>query len=425
MEGFLLIIFFMVALFLNIPICFALAISALTLLLITHSAPVGLIIQSLFSATDSFPLMAVPLFILAGEVMVRGGISEKLIILSRVLIGRINGSTGMVGVLSSMFFAAVSGSGPATVSAIGGTMIPAMTEENYDKSFATALMSAAGSIGPVIPPSIAFIIYGVIARVSISDLFIAGIIPGILMGISLMFLVYFVTIKYDFGIKSTREKFNFKEIFKAFKEAMWGIIMPIIVLGGIYAGIFTPTEAAVIAVDYGLIISLFVYKGLKWRDLPKVFFEASLTSGTVLILVGCATAFGRMMVIEGVPEAISKGILGVTSNKIFLLLLVNLVLFIIGMFVETLAAIIIFAPLLLEIVIPLGINPIHFGIIMVVNLVIGMCTPPVGVNLFVGTRIANIAMEDTFKWLIPIIGVLLVDLLIITFVPQISMVLLN
>jgi len=303
MEGFLLIIFFMVALFLNIPICFALAISALTLLLITHSAPVGLIIQSLFSATDSFPLMAVPLFILAGEVMVRGGISEKLIILSRVLIGRINGSTGMVGVLSSMFFAAVSGSGPATVSAIGGTMIPAMTEENYDKSFATALMSAAGSIGPVIPPSIAFIIYGVIARVSISDLFIAGIIPGILMGISLMFLVYFVTIKYDFGIKSTREKFNFKEIFKAFKEAMWGIIMPIIVLGGIYAGIFTPTEAAVIAVDYGLIISLFVYKGLKWRDLPKVFFEASLTSGTVLILVGCATAFGRMMVIEGVPEA--------------------------------------------------------------------------------------------------------------------------
>jgi len=419
MIGLLIIALFLGALFLNIPVAISLGISALVTLLITKSLPLGFAIQSFFTSGDSFPLLAVPFFILAGDIMMQGGISKRLVNFSSKLIGGVTGGLGMITVFTCMIFASISGSGPATVAAIGSIMIPAMIADNYDKSFSCALAATAGSLGPIIPPSISFIIYGIIANVSITELFIAGIIPGIFMAVALMIFVFIIAKKNNYGIQTT-ERVSAKELFKAFNEAKWSLLVPVIILGGIYGGVFTPTEAAIIAADYGLIIGIFVYKEITIKDLPKIFAKTSLTSGTVLILVGCATAFGRLLTMEQVPIMIANTILGISSNKIIILLLINIFLFFVGMLIETLAAIIILAPLLLSIVQPLGVSPLHFGIIMVVNLVIGMCTPPVGVNLFVASSIGNIKIEQMFKWLIPLVGVLLAVLMLFTYVPQLT-----
>lgn len=416
-EVFLIFGLFIAFLLVGIPIAISLAFASIGAILTLHTTPLSFVVQSLFSASDSFPLMAVPFFILAGDIMIHGGISKRLVDFANSVCGTIAGGLGIVTVFACMIFAAISGSGPATVAAIGGIMIPAMIEAGYDKRFAAALSSVAGSLGPIIPPSISFIIYGILANVSITELFIAGIIPGILLGISLMVLTYFVAKKYNYG---SEKKFSIRELLKAFNEAKWGLLVPIIILGGIYSGIFTPTESAIVACDYALIVSLFIYKEIKLKDIPKIFAASSLTSGTCLILVGCATVFGRLLAMEQVPILIAQAILGISSNKIIVLLLINVFLFIVGMFIETLAAIIILTPLLLSIVEPLGVSPLHFGMIMVVNLVIGMSTPPVGVNLFVASRIANIKIEKTFSWVIPLICASLVVLMFVTYIPQLS-----
>jgi C4-dicarboxylate transporter DctM subunit len=416
-EVFLIFGLFIAFLLIGIPIAISLAFASIGAILTLHTTPLSFVVQSLFSASDSFPLMAVPFFILAGDIMIHGGISKRLVDFANSVCGTTAGGLGIVTVFACMIFAAISGSGPATVAAIGGIMIPAMIEAGYDKRFAAALSSVAGSLGPIIPPSISFIIYGILANVSITELFIAGIIPGILLGISLMVLTYFVAKKYNYG---SEKKISSRELLKAFNEAKWGLLVPIIILGGIYSGIFTPTESAIVACDYALIVSLFIYKEIKLKDIPKIFAASSLTSGTCLILVGCATVFGRLLAMEQVPILVAQAILGISPNKIIVLLSINVFLFIVGMFMETLAAITILTPLLLSIVKPLGVSPLHFGMIMVVNLVIGMSTPPVGVNLFVASRIANIKIEETFSWLIPLICASLVVLMFVTYIPQFS-----
>lgn len=423
MEGLILIGIFVILLLINVPICYALGASSVAYILIFKNLPLAFITQALVAASDSFPLMAVPFFILAGDIMASAGISKRLVDFCKSLVGHITGGLGMVTIIACGIFAAISGSGPATVAAIGGIMIPEMIKEGYDTRYSSALSAASGTLGPIIPPSISFIMYAVVSGQSITKLFAAGFVPGFLMIISLMLYNYYTSKKYNFGQKVQRV--STKDIFKSFNYAKGALFMPIIILGGIYAGIFTPTEASVVACIYGIIVGMFIYKDLKFKDLFNILKSSSLTAGTVLLLVGCATAFGQLLTFEQVPKAISEFMLGLTNNKYVMLMIINIFLFIVGMLMETLAAIIIFAPLLLGIVLPLGIDPLHFGVIMVVNLVIGMCTPPVGVNLFVGAGLGKVKIEDLMRWALPMIGMLIISLLIVTYLPSLVLFLPN
>ena len=413
-------IFFAVALLLNLPIAISLGISAVMFLLLLSSLPVDLVIQSYISGVDSFPLLAVPFFILAGDIMVEGGISIRLVRFSMSLMKNIRGALGLVAVLTAAIFAAISGSGPATVAAVGSVMIPSMIRNGYDRSFTCALLASAGTLGPVIPPSICFIIYGLVAQQSITDLFIAGVIPGLMMAGALMLVVRFVAKRYNYGAAS--ETVSVRE---AFGEAKWSLLVPGIILGGIYGGLFTPTEAAVIACMCAIFIGIFIYKEITFTGLYAVFARAALVNGTVLILVATATAFGRLLAMEGVPRLLTAQLMAFSNNKFVILLLINVFLFLVGMVMETLAAVIILAPLFLTLIVPLGVNPIHFGVIMTVNLVIGMCTPPVGVNLFVAARIGSVPIEVMFKWLAALLGALAVVLFLVTYIPQLSLFLPN
>jgi C4-dicarboxylate transporter DctM subunit len=422
-QGIFIFVVFFIALFMNIPVAFSLGIASVATIIFFDTLPLGYVIQAFFSSGDSFPLLAVPFFILAGDIMMQGGISSRLINFCKSLMGTKRGGLGVITVFASMIFASISGSGPATVAAIGGLLIPAMINEGYDRGYACSLGATAGALGPIVPPSISFVVYGVIAQVSITELFIAGVVPGTLMAIALVIFVKITSNKHEFGV--VREKATFREKIVAFKEAIWALMVPVIILGGIYGGIITPTEAAIIACVYGIIVGLFIYKEITLKDLPNIFAKSALTSGTVLVLIGCATAFGRILAVQHIPTMIAEAILGLTDSKILILLLINVVLFITGMFMETLAAIVILGPLLLSVVNPLGINPVHFGMIMVLNLVIGQCTPPVGVNLYVAARVGSIKFERMFKWLIPLIIVLLVVQMLITFIPGLSLVLVD
>lgn len=417
--GFMFLIFFFISLALGIPIAYALGIGTVVVVFMSGIVPIDLIIQTFFTSGDTFPLLAVPFFILAGDIMLEGGISSRLVNFGKVMLGHVSGSLGLITVFTCLLFAAISGSGPATTAAIGGIMIPAMIKDGYDEGYATSLTAAAGSLGPVIPPSITFIIYGIIASVSITDLFIAGILPGVVVAGILAMFVIMTSKKNNFGT-TKQERASGRQKWRAFNEAKWAILVPVIILGGIYGGLVTPTEAAIIACDYGLIVGLFIYKELNLKNLPKIFFKSALTSGTVLILVGAATAFGKVLTLARIPQTVSDWILGISDNTIVILMIINAVLLLTGMFMETLAAVIILAPLMLAIVIPLGVSPIHFGVIIVCNLVIGQCTPPVGVNMFVAAGIANIRVERMFRWLFKFILVMIAALLVITFVPALS-----
>jgi C4-dicarboxylate transporter DctM subunit len=407
---------FALLLILTVPIGIAIGLSTLITIIFSGTLPVEFLAKELVTAVDSFPLMAVPFFILAGEIMGKGGISERLFKVANSLVGNRTGGFAIATIITCMFFAAISGSGPATVAAIGGIMIPAMVRQGYDKKFATAVVAAAGSIGVIIPPSIPMVIYGVTGNVSIGDLFIAGIVPGILVGLGMMVWAYYYSKKM--GYKGMDEPTSIKKIGQAFWEAKWAMLIPIIILGGIYGGFFTPTEAAVIAVVYGLFASMVLYRELSIKQLPKVITDSALTTATVLIIVGTANAFGRLLTIEQVPTQIANGLLSLSTNPTVIILLITMLLLVVGMFMDTLAAIIILTPILLPIAIQIGINPVHFGILMVVNLAIGFCTPPVGVNLFVASGISGVSIESLSKAILPFILSMLITLLFLTFIPQ-------
>jgi len=375
--------------------------------------------KELVTSVDSFPLMAVPFFILAGEIMGKGGISERLFNFANALVGNKTGGFAMATIVTCMFFAAISGSGPATVAAIGGIMIPAMVKQGYDKKFATATVAAAGSIGVIIPPSIPMVIYGVVGGASIGDMFIAGIIPGLLVGLSLMVWAYVYSKKNNY--RGSDQKTTLANIWKTFWEAKWALVIPVIILGGIYGGIFTPTEAAVIAVVYGIIAGLLLYRELALKDLPKLLADAALTTATVLIIVGSATAFGRLLTIEQIPTQVANFLLSISDSEIVIILLITVLLLLVGCFMDTLAAIIILTPILLPIAVNIGFDPIHFGIIMVVNLAIGFITPPLGVNLFVGSGISGLSIEQLSKAIIPYFFAMVFSLLMITFIPELSL----
>ena len=380
--------------------------------------PVTVVVQRLFTAVDSFPILAVPLFMIAGNLMEAGGISKRLIDFCDALIGGVTGGLAMAAVLTCMFFAAISGSGPATVAAIGGIMIPSMVEQGYDRAFSAAVMAVAGAIGVIIPPSIPMVNFGVVGGVSISTLFAAGFGPGILVGISLMIVCYFTSKKHGYGVK---RKFSFSHVLSTFKSAFWALLMPFIILGGIYGGVFTPTEAAGIAVGYGLIVGLFIYREMKVTDLPRLFMEASKSTAMIMMIIGTSSGFSWLLTAERIPDAIASGILGLTQSKIAVLMLINVLLLIVGCLMETQAAIIILTPIFLPIVTSLGVDPVHFGIIMVVNLAIGMSTPPLGVNLFVACGVAKITIEQIMKAIVWLLIANIIALLLVTYIEPVSM----
>lgn len=410
---------FTLFLILNTPVGIALGLACISTIFYSGSMQVSYLSQSLVTALDSFPLMAVPFFILAGDLMGKGGISKRLINVANMLVGKYTGGLAIVSVVVCMFFAAISGSGPATVAAIGGIMIPAMVEKGYDRKYACGLNATAGSIGVIIPPSIPMVMYGVSTGVSISTMFLAGFVPGLFIGAVLIIWCYISSKKN--GWRGDQTKYTKKELWAALWDAKWSLLVPVIILGGIYGGIFTPTEAAAVAVLYGFVVGTFVHKDLKLSEVPEVIASSALTTATVMIIVGTATTFGRILTLEQIPVKIAAAITAFSSNPYVVLLLVNILLLFVGCFMETTAAIIILSPILLPVATTIGIHPVHFGIVMITNLAIGFITPPLGVNLFVACGIGKSSLEDVVKGVIPFFICMLIALAAITIFPQISM----
>ena len=376
--------------------------------------------QSTVTSIDSFSLMAIPFFMLVGSLMERGGIAKKLVDVAEMLTGTMPGGLGMAAIVASMFFAAISGSGPATAAAIGGIMIGAMTAQGYSKGYSGALIAAGSTIGPVIPPSIPMIMYGVTIGVSVSYMFIAGIIPGVLMGVALMIYNYFASKKRGYKGNETKAK-TAGEKAVVLKEAIPAILMPVIILGGIYSGVFTPTESAVIGVVYAIIVAVFVYHHLSWKAFCQAMFDATITSATIMILFGAANTFGRILTMNRVPTMITDWMLSITSSRAMIMLMINIALLIIGMFLDTISSIVLFGPIFAPIAIAIGYDPLHFGIIMVINLCIGMITPPMGGNLFVAQRVSKTSFEEIFKDTFPMIIVLYILLALLIIFPEITM----
>ncbi|HHW06761.1 MAG TPA: TRAP transporter large permease [Clostridia bacterium] len=409
---------FIILILLNVPVAVSLGLASVIALATAKTVPTMVVAQKMFAATDSFPLMAIPFFMIAGALMERGGISKRLIRFANSLIGFLPGGLALVTILASMFFAAISGSSPATVAAIGSIMIPGMVRQGYSLEFASATQASSGCIGVIIPPSIPMITYGVVTGASIGGLFMADFIPGLLFGLALM-LVAFMVSKRNNYIGSERPSVT--EIWTSFKDAIFALLMPIIILGGIYGGVFTPTEAANVAVIYGLIVGFFIYRELRLKDLVPVLRTSAISTAMVMLIIATASAFGLILTREMIPNAIAQWFISISSNKYVFLLLVNLMLLIVGTFMETNAAIIILAPIFFPVAVQMGIDPIHFGIIMVINLAIGMITPPLGVNLFVACGLSKLTIERIVKANWVYLGVTLLTLLIISYIPAISL----
>jgi C4-dicarboxylate transporter, DctM subunit len=408
----------LVLLFLSIPVAASLGIAAYLPSLLGEPIRPSTVIRTMVTAMDSFPLLAVPLFILAGEIMTRGGLARRLFLLADVLVGRYTGGLAMATVLACMFFGAISGSAPATVAAIGSMSIPILIARGYGENFATALVVCAGTLGVIIPPSIPLIIYGAAADVSVGKLFIGGILPGIVVGVCLMVFAYFYGRRNRGTIITMSHDVSRLD---AVRKAIWALLTPLLVLGGIYSGVFTPTEAAAVAVAYGLFVSVVIYREISVRDIPKVVAAAATTIAPILIIAAAGAAFGRVLTLLQAADMIGHYVSSMVAGPIMLLIIINIMLLIVGMFMEKLASIIVLTPILLPIVVPYGIDPIHFGLIMVVNLAIGFITPPVGVNLYIGSQISGIPVMRLARHIVEPLIYLIFALALITYVPAITL----
>lgn len=433
MSMIVLLVILFIFILIGVPVGFA--IGGATMIAIATTSNLNMVVnaQYCYSGIFSFTVMAIPFFMLAGIIMSTGGIAKKIVNFCEALIGSVTGALGCVSMLACMFFGALSGSGMATTSAIGSMLIPEMRQKGYPADYAATLVCFGGIVGPIIPPSLSFVLYGSATGVSIATLFKAGIFPGIMLGLGFMFMNIFFCKKYGYGRVAVNEvdaamaksafHHRMQNLWKATKEGFWALLSPVIILGGIYSGIFTPTEAACVSVVYSLIISFFVYRDLDLHGIYKTFVDAAVLNGITSFLLGYSTVFSTFMTFMKVPNDIYNFLMSVSSSKYVMLLIINVILLILGCFLDTVPAIILMAPLLLPAVSAYGVDPVHFGVIMAVNLALGLCSPPYGCNLFVGIAVAKIKMQDMFKWIIPffILGVIMV--LIITFVPAISLVL--
>lgn len=413
----LLFLVFAALLLLNVPIAVSLG-AASIVAVAAMGVPFTMFPMIIYSAISKFTLLAIPFFIMAGVIMEKAGISERLIRLASKMVGHLPAGLAMVTVITSCFFAAISGSGPATVAALGTILIPAMTKAGYDKKMASALMATAGGIGIIIPPSIPFVIYAVIAEVSIGKLFLAGIVPGLLIGLGLIVASLFVSLK---GKYARDDKASAKELWAAFKDAFWGLMAPVIILGGIYGGIFTPTEAAGVAVVYGLFVGVFVYKQIKVKEFIEMLVDSASSSAVVMLIVANASLFAWVVTTNGAAQAVSSLLGSISSSPFVILLIMNIILLIAGCFLDSISAYYILVPLLLPVIKSIGYDPVAFGVFMTVNLAIGLITPPVGVNLYVACGISKISLKEISKGLMPFLFASLVALLLITYVPAVTL----
>mgnify|MGYP001027348938 CR=1 FL=1 len=419
MVSAVLFITFFVLLVLNVPISICLGLSSAAAILYSGTS-LTIVATNIYSGISKFLLLAIPFFVLSGNIMAKAGISTRLIRFVDTCVGHRKGGIANVCIIVACFFGAISGSGPATVAALGAVLIPAMVERGgFSAPFSTALMATASSIAIVIPPSIAFVVYASITGVSIGDMFMAGIVPGILMGLALI-IVVMLEVRKNHVVPSNVQKASAKERLDAFKDAFWGFLMPVIILGGIYGGIFTPTEAAAVAAVYAFICGVFIFRELNFGNIYKTIAAACSTNGTTMVIIGCATAFTRVLTIQQIPAMITQAILNFSTNKVVILILINILLLIVGCFMDTTPAMMVLSPILLPVATSLGLSPIHFGIIMVVNLAIGFITPPLGINLFVAARIGDVKLEVVCQGIIRFIIAMIVCLLAITFIPAIS-----
>jgi C4-dicarboxylate transporter DctM subunit len=410
---------FFILLFLNVPIFVSLAVSSIIGVLATH-IPLSMIPIILYSTTSKFTLLAIPFFILAGHAMERAGISGRLINLIDTLVGHIRGGLAVVTVISCCFFGAISGSGPATVAAIGLISIPAMVKNGYDKTYSVALVASAAEVAILIPPSIALVVYGVISETSIGQLFMAGMVPGILMGVSLMVLGYWKSKEKGFG-GTPRQRTPLKEIGRAFIDALWGLLAPVIILGGIYGGVFTPTEAAAVAAGYGILVGIFIYRTIKLKDLFKLFTETAMSTAIIMVIVINASVFSWILTTGRVAQSLYQTMMGISTDYLFVLFVLNVLLLIAGCFMDAISAFYIFIPLFLPLCKTIGIDPVHLGVIMTGNLAIGMITPPVGVDLYTACAISGVPFKDLARKIWPFVVASLIPLIFITYVPEISL----
>jgi tripartite ATP-independent transporter DctM subunit len=417
---FLFLPLFLVFLMIGLPVFFGLlAAPGLLLWLNGQERDIALLYRNVYTGMDSFPLMAIPFFMLAGEMMNRGGITLRIVEFSQSLIGHLRGGLAHVNILSSMLFAGLSGSAVADTSALGSMLIPAMEKNGYTRKFAAAITAASSVIGPIIPPSGIMIIYAYVMGESVAALFLAGIVPGILVGVGLMMMTAYLARSNDFPPAAPRATIG--ERGRASLRAFFPMLTPVIILGGILGGVFTPTEASAVAAVYAFIVSMFILRTMTWSDLPKVLTKAALTTSVVLLLVGAAMAFKTVVSLSHAPEILAAFILSLSENPLVLLFLINVLLFIVGMFLDAGPAIIILGPILAPIFTSLGVHPVHFAIIMSVNLTVGLATPPMGLVLFVASSVSGVKVETIARSILPFLAVEVLVIFLITYVPAISM----
>ncbi len=401
-------------LLLNVPIAVCLTLACGTAMVVGGlGGNLVVLPQKMFTAMDSFPFMAVPFFMLAGGIMESGGISKRIISFAKALIGWVPGALSVITVLASGFFGAISGSNAATVSAIGGMMIPSMREDGYENDYACAVAASAGTLGVVVPPSTPMITFGVVSGVSIGTLFMAGFVPAILMIITLST----VMILRARNLQVSTIPFSLKNLWSAFWHSILALLMPVIILGGIYGGIFTPTESAAVAIVYALIVSMLIYKEIKPRDLPRIIIAAGKSTATVMFVIAASGAFSWLLVYNRIPETIANAVLNVVSNKYIILLILNLLMLVLGVFLETNAIILMITPMLLPIADRIGVSYLEIGLIMVVNTSVGMLTPPMALNILIAAGIGHDPIERISKKVVPFLLVLILDILVITYVP--------
>ncbi len=411
-----LVLVFLGTMVLGFPVAFCLGITSLVVLFV-GDVPLLLIAQRMFTGIDSFPLMAVPFFVLAGELMNRGGTTRRLIDFANVLVGRVPGGLAHTNILASMFFGGISGSAVADAAAMGTILVPGMTRKGFPPGFSAAVTAASATMGPIIPPSILMVLMGVTTGLSIGGLFAAGIVPGLILGLSMMGLSFFMALRYGFP----RESFPLSPgiIFKEFVSAFPALLAPIIILGGILGGIFTPTESAAVAVLYAFLLGRFIYKELSFKDLGRIFVESGTTTAVLLLIIGMANIFAWILTSEQIPTRIAGAMTALTDNPYLILMIINVFLLFIGMFLEGGAAIIILAPTLLSVTSALGIDPLHFGLVMVLNIAVGLLTPPLGVCLFVVCGVTGISLGRIIRSVMPFLALELAVLLLVTYVPSV------
>lgn len=393
-----------------------LALSSAIVLYAIIDMPLIVVVQRMFTSVDSFSFMAVPFFMLAGAFMSAGGVTKRIVDFSMALVGALAGGLALVVAVAGMFFAALSGSSAATTAAIGSAMIDEMEKRGYPRSFAAAVVASGGTVGIVIPPSITMVVYGSIANTSIADLFLGGFAPGILMGLSMCLVSWIIAKKQ--GYKGEGQ-FSIMRALRSFRECFWALMMPVIILGGIYGGIFTPTEAAAVAAVYGALVGFFVYRELALKDIPKTLLSAAYNTTMIMFVVGAANVFGWILTNAQVPHALAQNFTHLTDSPIVFLMLVNLLLLFIGTLINASAAVVILTPILLPVALTMGIDPMFFGVLMVVNLAIGCITPPVGLDLFIVSSITGISIDKVTAKVMPYLLILLVDLVILTYIPSI------